>query len=103
MKQERITMKHGVREQSMILLLFLPKNVKKAPVFLGLNFNGNHTVVNEPGITLADIWPRKPVTAPVKGKDSERGNNADRMQVNQSFREGWTSNNLLLGYDPDFE
>ena len=63
MKQVRITMKNGVREHSIIMLLFLPKNVKKAPVFLGLNFNGNHC--------------------------SERGNDADSWQVNQIISRGY--------------
>jgi hypothetical protein len=104
MKQVRITMKNGIREHSMIMLLFLPKNVKKAPVFLGLNFNGNHTVVNEPGIALADIWPRKPVTAPVKGKDSERGNDADSWQVNQIISRGYGLATIYYcDIDPDFD
>src|SRR5262245_52604164 len=40
----------------MDLLLYLPKDAGAAhrvPAFLGLNFNGNHAVNNDPGITLS--------------------------------------------------
>ncbi|HOL72256.1 MAG TPA: hypothetical protein PKW45_12485 [Bryobacteraceae bacterium] len=41
------------------LLLYLPAGVKRpVPVFLGLNFGGNHTVNADPGIRLGEIWGR---------------------------------------------
>ena len=44
---------------SMNLLLYLPKASKEpVPVFLGLNFYGNHTICSDPGITLSDRWMR---------------------------------------------
>ena len=42
---------------TMHLLLYLPNAATKpVPVFLGVNFDGNHTIVNDPDITLAEQW-----------------------------------------------
>ena len=38
------------------LLLYLPKNTPKAPVFVSLNFMGNHTTVYEKDILLSESW-----------------------------------------------
>ena len=43
----------------MDLLIYLPANAKgKVPVFLVPNFNGNHAVHSDPGITLSTRWMR---------------------------------------------
>ena len=48
----------GIKDGSkMLILLYIPNGLKKpVPAFVGLNFKGNHTVANDPGITLADQW-----------------------------------------------
>lgn len=44
----------------MRLLLYVPNSkMQPAPVFLGLNFNGNHGVDSDPGIALAQGWMRE--------------------------------------------
>lgn len=41
------------RHRDFDLLLYVPKHLKKpAPVFLGLNFNGNHSITPEPDVRL---------------------------------------------------
>jgi hypothetical protein len=43
------------------LLLYLPRTATKpVPVFLALNFSGNHAVINDPAVRLATIWRRVP-------------------------------------------
>lgn len=52
-KQIRILFSGKQDGPKMDLLLYLPPNSsRKAPVFLGLNFQGNHTIRNDPGILL---------------------------------------------------
>ena len=39
------------------LLLYVPnKSPKPAPAFLGLNFEGNHTISKDPGIAITTNW-----------------------------------------------
>src|SRR5690606_34490967 len=43
----------------MNILLYLPKYAEgKVPVFVGLNFYGNHTVHGDPSITITKNWVR---------------------------------------------
>jgi hypothetical protein len=42
------------------LLIYIPAGARKpVPVILALNFFGNQSVINDPGIKLATIWDRK--------------------------------------------
>ncbi|MFN8344836.1 MAG: acetylxylan esterase [Spirosomataceae bacterium] len=41
---------------SLNLLLYLPKNVRNAPVFVSLNFTGNHSTTHEKDILVTEIW-----------------------------------------------
>lgn len=43
--------------RQMELLIYLPNQITgRAPVFLGLNFDGNYTITNEPDIPLPTHW-----------------------------------------------
>ncbi|OFX39038.1 MAG: hypothetical protein A2X03_03625 [Bacteroidetes bacterium GWA2_40_15] len=57
-KEIKITLQNQNRSHEMILLLYLPKSSGPVPVFLGLNFGGNHTVTPEPGISITSTWVR---------------------------------------------
>ena len=38
------------------MLLVAPKGVKSPPVFVGMNFCGNHALLDDPKIPLPDGW-----------------------------------------------
>lgn len=40
----------------MDLLVYVPNQVKRPPVILGLNFWGNETISHDPGIRISDRW-----------------------------------------------
>ncbi|HZU37268.1 MAG TPA: acetylxylan esterase [Gemmataceae bacterium] len=46
----------GLKVPRMHLLLVLPHSQQPVPVFLGLNFAGNHTALKDPKITLPEAW-----------------------------------------------
>lgn len=40
------------------MLLYVPKGIKKPPVFLGLNFEGNHSLIDDKDIPITKNWMR---------------------------------------------
>lgn len=48
----------NARQQTLKLLLLLPDTEGPVPVFLGLNFQGNHTVCSHPEVSLPTGWVR---------------------------------------------
>jgi hypothetical protein len=82
-KEVRIRFTAGPAGPKMDLLLYLPKPAAKpVPVFLGLNFEGNHTVSLDPGITIPDERDRG---APEK----PRGNQRSRWPVEMILARGY--------------
>ena len=96
------------------VLIYTPNNVKgKVPAFLGLNFNGNHTVANDPGIVLGTVWPDKPggsrnerktalVSCPAKEED--RGSMAKRWPIEMILDKGFAvATAYYCDIEPDFD
>jgi beta-xylosidase len=55
------------------LLLYTPKARPRAPVFLGINFFGNHTICTDPAISLPDTLRYRPdFTLDARGSQSQR-------------------------------
>ena len=73
-RQVAIPLAPGVTAE---MLLYLPAHaVKPVPVILNLNFDGNHTVINDPGIHLPMVWSRETGKSH-RGLESERGSSSD--------------------------
>jgi len=92
----------------MDILIYLPNQVKKpAPLFLGLNFGGNHAIHPDPGITLSTSWMRD---APDKGvvnhraTEKSRGSASSRWPVEAILARGYGLATIYYGdIDPDFD
>ena len=89
------------------LLLYVPKQEKPAPVFLGLNFQGNQAVHTDPGITLASAWllnhPEQGINEHRATEDS-RGGEASRWQVEKVIARGYAVATICCGdIEPDTE
>jgi len=68
---QEITLTFGPQNKGRInLLLIVPKQKKKVATFVGLNFNGNHTVLDDPKIALPTAWMR--------GAKDNQASDADR-------------------------
>jgi hypothetical protein len=90
------------------LLIYLPaKSIGPVPVFVGLNFGGNHTVDADPGILSNDVWVKDPAGS---GKwtrlppdDRTHGSGAANWQVEKILAHGY---GLATAYyydiEPDF-
>jgi hypothetical protein len=85
------------------LLIYIPAGVRKpVPIFLTLNFFGNQSVVNDPGIKLPTIWDGKthdphPATEDSRGKDHE-------FQVDKILERGYGFATICYqDIEPDFK
>lgn len=83
-KQVKITVSTEKGSSDALLLLYLPADQETSAVVLGLNFNGNHTVLNDPAILPSYAW---------EGEESKleekRGDNAERWNVENAISRGY--------------
>jgi hypothetical protein len=82
------------------LLLVIPNSRKKAaPVFLGLNFCGNHTVLKDPTIPLPTVW--MPNTCPGckdnKATDAGRGKQVNVWAMESMIERGYAVATFYCG------
>jgi hypothetical protein len=92
----------------MELLLYLPNGrTAPAPLFLGLNFYGNHAVHPDPGITLSTQWMRDNEAYSVRdhrATEDSRGVGAGAWQVERVVARGYGLATAYYGdLDPDFD
>ena len=98
--RKEVTIRFGERLNgpALRLLLYLPNNTTRpAPVFLGLNFQGNHSIQPEPGIT--------PTPGGIPSDTlAERGSAAARWPVPRILTRGYAVATASYGdLDPDFD
>jgi hypothetical protein len=82
------------------LLLVVPnKRTGPAPVFLGLNFNGNHTALADPTIALPTVWMPGSAPAVVDNKATEagRGKDSDVWSVEKVIDRGYALATFYCG------
>jgi len=91
----------------MDLLIYLPaRRTQAAPVFLGLNFNGNHAIHPDPEIRLSSQWlpEHVPGVENHRATPAARGSEASRWPVETLLQRGY---GLVTAYygdlDPDFD
>lgn len=92
------------------LLVYLPKSDRPVPVFLGLNFNGNHTIHADPAIWLPESWVQSknltgtPAENPGnRATEAGRGTNAEAWQAEYLVGRGYALATVYCGdIDPDF-
>jgi hypothetical protein len=87
------------------LLMVVPNHRQKpAPVFLGLNFCGNHTLVTENTVSVPTVWMPKncPGCTNNQATESGRGTQVDVWALEQSIDRGYAVATFYNGdVDPD--
>ncbi len=85
----------------MYLLLYLPNQRKEpAPVFLGMNFNGNHSIHSDSSITLSTAWMRETKNAAVvnhRATEASRGIEASRWPLEMILSRGYAVAAIYYG------
>jgi hypothetical protein len=85
------------------MLIYIPAARKgPAPVFLGLNFEGNQAVAADPGIHLGQIWSRAHVKQ--TAAESTRGSESAEWQVEKILAHGFALATIYYeDIEPDFD
>jgi hypothetical protein len=107
-KQVTIRVAAGDRSVPLHLLIYQPVEADEPiPVFLGLNFHGNHTIQPDPGITMTRVWVRN---SPEHGRvdhrslPESRGSSSSRWPVPDILARGFAVATIYCGdIDPDYD
>jgi hypothetical protein len=87
------------------ILIYLPQNRDRVPLFLGYNFNGNHTVSEEAEIIISDAWARNnPSVGIINNQLTEqsRGVSKSRWAIERILNAGYGLATIYYGeVDPD--
>ncbi|MBN1581648.1 MAG: SCP2 sterol-binding domain-containing protein [Anaerolineae bacterium] len=107
-KQVTVTFSADKSGPQMDILIYLPNNrAGPAPLFVGLNFGGNHTVHVDPAIKIATSWiPNWDRTdaSDHRATESSRGVSASRWPVERILARGYGLATIYCGdIDPDFD
>jgi hypothetical protein len=101
-----VTVSFGPPDVPKIHLLLVVPNARKgpAPVFVGMNFSGNHALVNDPAVRLPTVWmyPNRPGVKGNRATDAGRGTEVDVWALEQSVDRGYAVATFYSGdIDPD--
>ena len=92
-KQVRLVLENNGVARHIDVLMYLPANAPgHVPAFLGLNFQGNHTISADPAIRLPDTWVEpKPAAGLTNNRatDKMRGFEASLWQVEKIIARGY--------------
>ena len=107
-KQISIHFRGAQAEATLNLLLYLPASrPDPVPLFLGLNFYGNHSIHPDPGITLSTAWMRNQEAYGVYNNhatEASRGVRTERWPVELILERGYGLATAYYGdLDPDFD
>jgi hypothetical protein len=92
----------------MDILIYVPnESPRPVPVFLGLNFYGNHSIHTDPGITLSKQWMQDNKDYGVlnnRATQASRGVRSHRWPVEVILQRGYALATIYYGdIDPDFD
>jgi hypothetical protein len=104
--RKQVTVYFTGREQdpNMTILIYLPNaRTGAVPTFVGLNFNGNHTIHADPNITITRNWVRDGGSNH-RATEASRGAAANRWPVERILERGYGLATIYCGdIDPDFD
>ena len=104
-KQVVLNFQNNGKELNVGLLIYLPKNGRKAPVFVSYNFWGNQTVTDDPEIILTKSWINDNTTlGHINNQVTEKSRGAGKrlLPVEQLIAAGYGLATMYAGdVDPD--
>ena len=103
-KQVRVYFSADEGGPSMDILIYHPRTARPVPLFVGLNFQGNHTVHTDPAIAITESWVRdRGGTVNNRANEKGRGVAASRWNIDNILDRGYGLATIYYGdIDPDF-
>lgn len=103
---KEVTIAFGPSGTPPIHLLLVVPNERKAPapVFVGMNFTGNHTLLKDPAIRLPTVWmyANRPGVEKNRATEAGRGTQFDTWAFDQAIARGYAVATFYSGdIDPD--
>jgi hypothetical protein len=107
-KQVSVYFSEKKNSPKMDILIYLPKGrTKPIPTFLTLNFYGNHSIIDDPGVILSKQWIKNNEEFGVinnKATEASRGVRSNRWAVKKILDRGYGLATIYYGdIDPDFD
>ena len=103
--QVTLTFVKDDKKHSADLLIYLPSNKEKAPIFLGYNFQGNHSIVSDEEVFITKSWVPINQSIGVETNiavEHSRGSMSRRWPLEMIINEGYGIATLYRGdIDPD--
>jgi len=108
MKEVELLVGNGSESMTITMLIYLPGESKgPVPLFLGLNFNGNHTIYPDPRITIPQSWVRNNDQLGIEDNRAtvrSRGASQSRWPMELILSRGYGLATIYYGdIDPDFD
>ncbi|HYQ56871.1 MAG TPA: hypothetical protein VEP89_05930, partial [Draconibacterium sp.] len=76
-KQVELSFKHNGKTLRFTILIYLPVNEGKTPIFLGYNFLGNHTIAEDVNVIISEAWaPDNPSLGIINNQLTEQSRGA---------------------------
>ena len=104
-RQVKVTITKNGKTLSFLILLYLPKKIDRAPLFLGYNFHGNHTVINDPDIFISKAWSLNNTSIGISNHtltEESRGLRSSRWAITKMIESGYGLATIYYGeIDPD--
>lgn len=107
--RRQVTVSFGAAgSPAMHILMYLPAERRgPAPIFVGLNFFGNHSVQPDPGIHLSTAWMRAAEERGIvdhRATEASRGTSSSRWSVDRITARGYGLATIYCGdLDPDYD
>ena len=104
-KQVAISLKKNGLPLKFNILIYLPKGNVNAPIFLGYNFYGNHTVTSDTNVRVTQAWTgnnEKLGISNNKATETSRGVRQNRWAIEKMLDNGFGLATIYYGeVDPD--
>ena len=106
-KEVIVSFSNGIDSLHMNILIFLPKHKNESvPLFLGMNFYGNHTIHPDPNISITPNYVNNKTEFCItdhKASHLSRGVRANRWPVERIIERGYGLATIYYGdMDPDY-